>query len=116
MACHCGRRISTLAGRSTPSCWVQSADRAGTPSSSSSGQNAGCCRLRKELGLFANLRPVSVLPSLAASSPLKDSIVRDVDLLVVRELTGGIYFGKPSRRWIDSRGRGAIDTLTIPRS
>jgi 3-isopropylmalate dehydrogenase len=71
----------------------------------------GLLQIRKELGLFANLRPVSVLPSLAASSPLKPEIVADVDLLVVRELTGGIYFGEPSRRWIDESGRAAIDTL-----
>jgi 3-isopropylmalate dehydrogenase len=71
----------------------------------------GLLQIRKELGLFANLRPVSVLPTLAASSPLKPEIVADVDLIVVRELTGGIYFGEPSRRWIDDRGRAAVDTL-----
>jgi len=72
----------------------------------------GLLQIRKELGLFANLRPVSVLPALAASSPLKPEIIANVDLLVVRELTGGIYFGEPSRRWTDERGRAAVDTLT----
>jgi 3-isopropylmalate dehydrogenase len=68
-------------------------------------------QIRKALGLFANLRPISVLPALVGSSPLRPEIVSDVDLLVVRELTGGIYFGKPSRRWSDTRGRAAVDTL-----
>ena len=72
----------------------------------------GLLQIRKALALFANLRPVTVLPSLVASSPLRPEIVAEVDLLVVRELTGGIYFGEPSRRWSDTRGRAAVDTLT----
>ena len=55
----------------------------------------GLLGLRKELGLFANLRPVKVFPALADASPLKD--VERVDFLVVRELTGGIYFGAKTR-------------------
>ncbi|CAN5604644.1 3-isopropylmalate dehydrogenase [soil metagenome] len=71
----------------------------------------GLLALRKGMGLFANLRPVSVHPSLTGSSPLREEIVEAVDLVVVRELTGGIYFGKPSRQWTDSRGRVAVDTM-----
>lgn len=59
--------------------------------------------LRHGLGLFANLRPVRIFSALAGSSSLKPEIVKGIDLLVVRELTGGIYFGKP--RGI--RGKGA---------
>jgi 3-isopropylmalate dehydrogenase len=51
--------------------------------------------LRSELGLFANLRPAKVFPELADASTLKREVVEGIDLLVVRELTGGIYFGKP---------------------
>ena len=52
-------------------------------------------RLRKELGLYANLRPAVIDPSLIDASPLKRGVVEGVDILVVRELTGGIYFGTP---------------------
>ena len=71
----------------------------------------GLLAIRKALGLYANLRPVAVLDALADTSPLKPEIVRGVDILVVRELTGGLYFGRPSRQWRERRGRAAIDTL-----
>ena len=67
--------------------------------------------LRGGLGLFANLRPVSVHPALVASSPLRPELLEGVDLLIVRELTGGIYFGKPSDEWVADHGRQAVDTL-----
>ncbi len=51
--------------------------------------------LRKEMGLYANLRPARLYPQLADASPLKNEVIRDVDILIVRELTGGIYFGEP---------------------
>jgi 3-isopropylmalate dehydrogenase len=51
--------------------------------------------LRKELGLFANLRPAQVFPQLADASALKPEVVAGIDIMVVRELTGGIYFGEP---------------------
>ncbi len=57
----------------------------------------GLLGIRKELGLFANLRPVKVHPALAASGPLKTELVEGVDMLVIRELTGGIYFGGTGR-------------------
>lgn len=59
---------------------------------------SGLLKLRKSLGVFANLRPVAVPDSLAAASPLREDAVRGTDLLVVRELTGGIYFGEPRGR------------------
>jgi 3-isopropylmalate dehydrogenase len=62
----------------------------------------GLLRIRKELGLFANLRPAQMVPALVAASSLKPEIVSGLDLLVVRELTGGIYFGEP-------RGKSDID-------
>ncbi len=67
--------------------------------------------LRKALGLFANLRPVKVFPSLLNSSSLKPSVIEGVDILVVRELTGGVYFATPQKRWQTSRGRRGVDTL-----
>jgi 3-isopropylmalate dehydrogenase len=69
-------------------------------------------RLRKDLGLYANLRPVTVQPILASSSPLRESLVAGVDLMIVRELTGGLYFGKPSETRHTPSGREVVDTLT----
>ncbi len=56
---------------------------------------SGLLKLRKELGLFANLRPVAVFDELIEASSMKPEVIKGVDLLVVRELTGGIYFGEP---------------------
>ncbi|MFC2038110.1 3-isopropylmalate dehydrogenase, partial [Chloroflexota bacterium] len=69
-------------------------------------------KLRQELGLFANLRPVSVHPALADTSPLRPELVRGVDLVVVRELTGGIYFGQPR---VEGSER-AVDTMVYTRA
>jgi 3-isopropylmalate dehydrogenase len=67
--------------------------------------------LRKGLGLYANLRPVRVHPQMLDASPVRREMLAGTDMIVVRELTGGLYFGKPQRRWETSRGRQAIDTL-----
>jgi 3-isopropylmalate dehydrogenase len=72
----------------------------------------GLLALRKELGLFANLRPVKVSPVLVDSTNLKPEVIRGVDLIFVRELTGGLYFARPKRRWQTSRGRRATDSMT----
>ena len=71
----------------------------------------GLLALRKELGLFANLRPVKVFPMLVNSTNLKPEVVAGVDLIFVRELTGGLYFGKPKKRWQTPQGRRAVDSM-----
>lgn len=71
----------------------------------------GLLALRKGLKLFANLRPVKVFPMLVNSANLKPEVVKGVDLVVVRELTGGLYFGQPKKQWRTSKGRQAVDTL-----
>ncbi len=68
-------------------------------------------RLRKELALFANLRPVRPFNALLNASTIKPEILQGTDLLVVRELTGGLYFGKPSEIRETPEGIEAIDTL-----
>ena len=71
----------------------------------------GILAIRKSLGLFANLRPVKVYPQLINSSPIKPHLLEGVDMIIVRELTGGLYFAKPKKRWDTSRGRRGVDTL-----
>lgn len=68
-------------------------------------------KLRKELRLFAKVCPVRVDPAMVSSSTLRPDIVRDVDLVLVRELTGGLYFSKPKRRYETPRGMAGVDTL-----
>ncbi|MBI2985933.1 MAG: 3-isopropylmalate dehydrogenase [Deltaproteobacteria bacterium] len=67
-------------------------------------------KLRQELGLYANLRPVRLYPELVHMSTLKPDVVQGVDLLLVREVASGIYFGRPRRQWQTTRGRNALDT------
>jgi len=72
----------------------------------------GILTLRKTLKLFANVRPVKLFPALLAHSVLKEDVVRGTDMIVIRELTGGLYFGKPSKRWTTAGGvMKAVDTL-----
>ncbi len=72
----------------------------------------GLLALRKGLGLFANLRPVKVSPVLVDSTNLKPGVIDGVDLIFIRELTGGLYFARPKRQWQTSRGRRATDSMT----
>lgn len=71
----------------------------------------GLLALRKGLGVFANLRPVKVHPSLIDASPLKPERLKGVDIIVVRELTGGLYFGFPKGRDVKDGRERAVDTL-----
>lgn len=73
----------------------------------------GLLALRSALGLFANIRPVKSYPQLMGASPLKESLLQGVDFVVVRELIGGIYFGKPRGRSED--GNTAYDTCVYSR-
>ncbi len=70
----------------------------------------GLLALRKGLKVFANLRPVKIYPALLSGSPLKSPNLADVDFMVVRELTGGLYFAKPKKVWDSPSGRRAVDT------
>ncbi|WP_416149105.1 3-isopropylmalate dehydrogenase [Salipaludibacillus sp. HK11] len=74
----------------------------------------GLLGIRKSLGLFANLRPIQGFDNLLHASPLKEEVVKGSDLLIVRELTGGLYFGTPSERRND--GQSVVDTLAYDRS
>ena len=72
----------------------------------------GILRIRKELGLFANLRPAQVFEELASASSLKPELVLGLDILILRELTGDVYFGEPRGRRTNARGeREGYDTM-----
>ena len=71
---------------------------------------AGLLGLRKELELFANLRPALVFEALASASTLKDEVVSNLDIMIVRELTGGVYFGQPRGIEDTAEGKKAVDT------
>lgn len=73
----------------------------------------GLLAMRKKLGLFANIRPVTTFPSLVHKSPLRTELVEGADLMCIRELTGGMYFGRPQGRSED--GNTAYDTCVYTR-
>jgi 3-isopropylmalate dehydrogenase len=72
---------------------------------------SGLLRLRKGMGVFANVRPVWVPDALADRSTLKREVVQNVDLVVVRELTGGVYFGRPKERRGSGTEESAVDSM-----
>lgn len=74
----------------------------------------GLLRMRKSLGLYANIRPVTTYEDLISLSPLKEERIRNVDFVVYRELTGGIYFGKPS--FVAEDHSEAVDTCSYNRN
>ncbi|MGF1537422.1 MAG: isocitrate/isopropylmalate family dehydrogenase, partial [Elainellaceae cyanobacterium] len=71
----------------------------------------GLLGLRAGLGLFANLRPAQILPQLIDASTLKREVVEGVDIMVVRELTGGIYFGQPKGIFESETGQRGVNTM-----
>jgi 3-isopropylmalate dehydrogenase len=73
----------------------------------------GLLKMRKDLGLYANIRPVTTFPSLLHKSPLRAELVEGADFMCIRELTGGLYFGRPQGRAED--GNTAYDTCTYTR-
>src|SRR5690606_8405513 len=76
----------------------------------------GLLGIRKALDVFANLRPVQAFDSLIESSPLKNEIVKGADILIVRELTGGLYFGQPRGVEVIDGEETATNTMEIGRA
>lgn len=71
----------------------------------------GLLKIRKDLGLYANVRPVHYYSSISEVSPLRKEVIEGADMVVVRELTGGLYFGKPSERTVHAGEASVVDTL-----
>lgn len=77
---------------------------------------AALLQLRKELGVYANLRPINVYPTLSSASSLKKEVLDGTDILIVRELTGGIYFGQPRYTSEENGDPYSVDTMKYSRS
>lgn len=77
---------------------------------------AALLKLRSELGVFANLRPIFVHSALAGASTLKEEVIEGTDILIVRELTGGVYFGKPRFTSEENGDPFSVDTMKYSRS
>ena len=77
---------------------------------------AALLKLRKKLGVYSNLRPINVYPALSASSSLKQNVIDGTDILIVRELTGGVYFGKPRFTSEENGDPFSVDTMKYSRS
>jgi 3-isopropylmalate dehydrogenase len=77
---------------------------------------AALLKLRKELGVYANLRPIQVYPALADASTLREEVISGTDILIMRELTGGIYFGEPRVTSSENGDPYSVDTMKYSRS
>ena len=92
--------------------WVQLEDQSGRVLNFEKRPERGLLKIRKELDLFANFRPAIVFDALASSSTLKTEIIKGLDILIIRELTSGIYFGEPSGiTQIDEENKRGFNTL-----
>lgn len=76
----------------------------------------GLLGIRKGLGLFANLRPVKIFDELISSSPLKEDLVKGADIMIIRELTGGVYFGEPKGEDLRDGERASFNTMVYKES